>query len=282
MTNSIGSLKITAATHIGAYPLIQEAYAVATYLDSAKAVINFLWNYISSTLNWASQYELFASYWNYADALADSVLTRLDSALPALKTVSVVGTYHALIQTFTDSLHKLSAALSGPVNSVAQFFDPVLKLTNDYYETVLNLVFPPTTTQKVVSAVGLDEPSTSNTELQRGWALLGETYNRLYSAAANVSQLPNHVSTMYQNELKETKSATQAVQKTTRKLSNDAYATIKPTFDKVVGLTTSTASEASKKAAEVVGAAERAAEPLVEMKDNIAANVASATGVEVH
>lgn len=259
---------------------------MATYLDSTKAVINFLWNYISSTLNWASQYELFASYWNYADALADSVLTRLDSALPALKTVSVVGTYHALNQTFTDSFHKLSAALSGPVNSVAKFFDPVLKLTNDYYETVLNLVFPPSTTQKVVSAVGLDEPSTSSTELQRGWALLGETYNRLYSAAANVSQLPNHVSTMYQNELKETKSATQAVQKTTRKLSNDAYATIKPTFDKVVGLTTSTASEASKKAAEkaaeVVGAAERAAEPLVEMKDNIAANVASATGVEVH
>jgi hypothetical protein len=269
---SENKLELKTSKHFLSYPSVKEFVNLVTYFEWTKIIVNTISNALLSSLIFLSKYEIIVSYWNYFDSTFDYWLNSFDNRFPIFKKFSfnsilnfLKDYYNSLISSIKNRYSSLSKSLQPRVNSIIKSCDPVLKVSNDYYEYVLNLILPDST--KITAESKIDKVA-ETTEYDRMLDLLSQTYSRIHLTASNVSKLPSHVSTTYHNELKETKSTTQAVSKTTRKLSNDAYNSIKPTIEKVVGLTSSTTDKIT--------------EPLIDVTEKIASNVAAATGVEVH
>lgn len=265
-------LNLKAYHHVASYPVLEETADYAVSFSFVKLLADQASSTLHQLLAYLSSFELVVSYWNYIDATLEGWLSSLDGRIPILKSASfqsaykgVQDYYNSIIASISAKLSSLSKSVQPAADRVIKFFDPVLKVTNDYYEYVLNLILP---YSKQLEADLKEAPETVRTQYQRTLSLFGETYHRLSSTASNVSKIPSHVTTTYKNELKESTSTTQAVSKTTRKLSNDAYQTIKPTLDRVVGVGNNAATSTIDKVEPVVG----------ELKDSIA----HATGVEVH
>lgn len=239
--------------HLINYPAVKEITSWLSQWEILKFALTTLNTYIYSVINYISSFEVLASYWTQFDLLLDGWLNSFDRSFPNIAKFSYANTYHSIVKR----VNKRLANLNKTLGSILKYFDPVFKYTNDYYEYILNLVLPSDSKLNLNSEYF---------EYQRGWALINETYNRIHNAASNVSKIPTHVTETYKNEAKETKSTTEAVTNTTKKLSNDAYQSIKPTFDRVIGL----------------NAASNPLEDLSEIKDNVAKDIAKATGVEVH
>lgn len=240
--------------HVANYPAIEEVTSWLSQWELFKFAFKTWSTFLHTTINYINSFDRLASYWTQLDSLLDSWLSFFDKTFPTVANFSYSSTYDSIFK----SVDKRISALNRVAESALKSLDPILKYTNDYYEYVLNLVLPST------SKLNLNlNPEYS--EYQRGWSLIKETFNRIHIAASGVSKIPTHVTETYKNEAKETKSTTEAVTNTTRKLSNDAYQSIKPTFDRVIGL----------------NSASNPIEDLSEIKDNISRDVANATGVEV-
>lgn len=264
--------KLNTTRHFLSYPAVKEFVSLFIYFEWTKLTIDTISNGLLSALIFLSRYEFLVSYSNYFDSTFDNWLNSFDNMFPFFQKISFGSIlnflrdyYNSLILSIKNRFSSLSKSLQPRVNSIIKSCDPILKVSNDYYEYVLNLILPDST--KTTAQAKIDKVA-ETTEYDRMLDLLSQTYSRIHLTASNVSKLPSHVSTTYHNELKETKSTTQAVSKTTRKLSNDAYNSIKPTIEKVVGLTSSTTDKIT--------------EPLIDVTEKIASNVAAATGVEVH
>ncbi|KAG0674527.1 hypothetical protein C6P40_002169 [Pichia californica] len=273
-------LSLTAVNHVRNYPFYIEIHNLLISITFIKLLFDQISNFASMLLSYISSFELIVFYWNYIDSFLNSLLDNLDSRVPILKTFSfkslnksIQNSYTSFISNINSRYESISKSLQPRIDSIYKFLDPILKLTNDYYEYILNLILPYSQTV----SKEIDEGSkTIQNEYQRMLSLFKETYNRIYSTASNVSKIPTHVTNTYKNESKESTSTSQAVAKTTRKLSNDAYQSIKPTLDRVVGVTNSSLNEVSK----VSEANIQKIEPVFsEIKDSI---TDTATGVEVH
>lgn len=258
--------------HVAAYPIVKEVANFAVSFSFIKLLSEQLSSFLHLVLAYLSSFELVVSYWNYLDSVFVGWLDALDARVPILKSASFEALYkwfqnhyNSFIAGINARLDSISKSLQPILDRISKFFDPILKITNDYYEYVLNLILP---YSKQLEAEIKETPETVRTQYQRTLTLFVDTYNRIYSTASNVSKIPSHVTSTYKDGLNESNSTTEAVSKTTRKLSNDAYQAIKPTLDRVVGVTSNTANNTIDKVEPVVG----------ELKDSIA----HATGVEVH
>lgn len=239
--------------HLTNYPAVKETTSFLSQWRVFNIVFETLKTYIHSVIDYISSFDALSSYWTHLDLLLDGWLSSFDRSFPNVAKFSYTSTYNSVVKR----VNKRVGQVSETVESSLKIFDPVFKYTNDYYEYVLNLVLPSESKLNLNSEYS---------EYQRGWALLNETYSRVHNAASNVSKIPTHVTETYKNEAKDTKSTTEAVTNTTKKLSNDAYQSIKPTFDRVIGL----------------NSASNPLEDLTEIKDNVAKDISKATGVEVH
>lgn len=268
---SKAQLEFKVYSHITSYPIIKETADYAVSWSMIKLLAQQLVSSIQTVLSYLSNFELFVKYWNLLDVTIDGWLVFLDDKLPIIKSISFSSIYQS-IKTYYDNLiiavrskfDDLLKACHAPIHSFMKFIDPVLKVANDYYEYILNLVLP---YSKQVESEAHNVTENVKSEYERLLSLGLETYSRIHSTASNVSKLSTHVTNTYKNELKESNSTTQAVSNTTRKLSSDAYQSIKPTLDRVVGATTSAVSS-------------NIVEPTVQINDDL--STAVATGVEVH
>lgn len=262
-------LNLRAYHHVMDYPIVKEVSDFSTSFSFVKLFCNQISSLLNQILSYLSSFELIVSYGNLVDSILDGWLKVLDENVPFVKTFSFSSSYQSFSNSINSNYQAVSKTVQPYFDSVVKFFDPVLKVTNDYYEYILNLILP---YSKVVEKEIQEGEVIIETQYHRMLKLIGETYNRMHSTASNVSKIPSHVSTTYRNELKESNSTTQAVSNTTRKLSTDAYQTIKPTLDRVVGVTSTTTTKVSDEVVDKV-------EPVVaELKES----VAHATGVEVH
>lgn len=272
-TASYSKLHFTAIDHLNSYPAIDEIKSFILSWSVSSLIFNSISTYIKNLLSFLSQFEIFISYWNYLDSLLNSTFSLIDSRFSFIKNFSFISTYKSLIKLFNDNLNSLLNVTRQPFNNFIKYFDPILKISNDYYESLLNLIFP--TSAFTDFKTKLKIITNEQNQFQRLLNLLDETFNRINLTVTTVSKIPSHVSNVYQNELKETKSTTQAVSKTTRKLSNDAFQTIKPTFEKVSKAVNLTNNNINSNIDKVT-------EPLIEIKDNIQNEFSNVTGVEVH
>lgn len=266
--------KLTLKTykHIFSYPVVKEVTGLFTQYSWISSTVQSVQDFLMSVLAFLSGLGIIVACWNYIDSTLDSSLDFFDKNVPFVANFSFVSLWktvvnycNSLIAAVNARFNAVVKSLQPRIHAIIKSFDPILKVTNDYYEYILNSILPNTLLIKVDSKFGKLHEST---EFDRMLHLMNQTFTRINLTASNVSKLPSHVSNTYRNELKETKSTTQAVSKTTRKLSNDAYNTIKPTIDKVYNYTANTAN----------GAAEKITEPII----NVTESVAAATGVEVH
>lgn len=266
--------KLTLKTfkHIKCYPVVEEFTCLFTQYSWICSAVDSIHHTLTSVLKFLSKFGFIVACWNYIDSTLDSVLCFVDKTIPFIATFSFASTWKWLVDYYTSLIAKINSkcktisnSLHPKISAILKYFDPILKVTNGYYECILNFVLPDTDIVKVDTKT---DKLYETSEFDRMLDLMSQTYTRINLTASSVSKLPSHVSSTYRNELKETKSATQAVSKTTRKLSNDAYNTIKPTIDKVVSYTANTAKVA----------ADKITEPLI----NVTESVAAASGVEVH
>lgn len=233
------TLHYTTYTHLRSYPVVDEVVTFATDWDTVKYIVKLVWSIIKTRLGWLTNYDFFVAYWNYFDTLFDSWLITLDARFPRVKEYSIVNSFASVQKSLNQRLVSINESVSPTVNRILASFDPVLKITNNYYENVLDTVLP--VSDKAEAETAAAAAAETKTEYQRMIALFVETYNRIYLTTSSVTKIPAHVSNTYQNERKKENNTTfQAVSKTTRKLSNEAYQSIKPTLDRVVGSNEST------------------------------------------
>lgn len=272
MTRSTGTFELKTYRHISNYPFVQEFSALLTSITILNSLLTIVKGYINLALQNLSKYQIFTTYANSLDTTLDSWLSFFDQKLPFMSNFSFGKHYHDLQQYCYEVVASLNSrylslrkSLESVFESSLKKLEPILRLTNNYYESILNFILPMSPTSKTEAIVG---KITESSEIDRMKNLSLETYKRLQLTASNVSKLPVHVSDTYKKELENEKSATKAVTSTTRKLSNDAYQTIKPTIEKVVSLTKSTTEEAKN--------------PILDFSEEVIHNAATATGVEVH
>lgn len=279
--------------HLQTYSAVSELcdlISVITRFELITRLLTAISGSVQNLFAYLSTLGLFVRLWNWADSLVDGWLNAVEKKFPKIKTVSFISLY----ETMQHQCGMIKAAVGQWATQVSnhmqlhlKWFDPVLKVSNDFYEYLLHLMFPSSV------ALGKDpdtNPNEEGSEYHRMVCLFKETSQRINMAAKNIGNIPSHVTVTYQNELKETKSTTQAVTKTTRKLSNDAYQLIKPTLDKVVGLPSTkddgngtTTKKSGTSNSGLSGHAETSdSHSLIDVDDSMMFNVKTATGVEVH
>lgn len=215
-------METAAAKHLMAYNLISEPTGYMESFPVVNWTVSRLQALIGQIMVLLAAIKPIASIWNRFDALLLALMVRFDNTFPLVANFSFVGTYNAIIAQVNKAISSLQAWGA----QLGSYVSVVVKAVNDYYQHMIDLVLPYET--------ALEQEFTN--EYQRGVALLVETYRRIAGVATRVSSLPTHVSNVYSTESKDTKSTTQAVTKTTQKLSMEAYDHIKPSLDKFVGL----------------------------------------------
>lgn len=234
--------------HINAYKFVAEPMGAVGHFPAVNWTTAQLSSLAHSLMALLAAVPLIVSSWNTVDGYLDSLLGGFDASFPNLAAFSFVASYNSLVAQVSTQWQAVVAHSAELQAQVIGYLNPVLKVTNDYYEYIIDLVLPYETAIETEFA----------NEYQRGVGLVMETYRRITSVATRVSTIPTHVSDVYTNESKETKSTTEAVTKTTHKLSMEAYSQIKPALDRFVG---------TKENVEIIS--------IEELKIN-------STGVEVH
>lgn len=237
-------------SHLGQYPFLAEPWALVVSVPLFAA----LWTRVLALVQPLLDYVFSLGVIKSLDARLDALLAAFDKRFPAVAQFSFNQTFQDVRKTLQALLDALYAQLSKYQTQLSGYVDPLVKLTNDYYSAVIDTVLP------YEQAIHKEFSS----EYARAVGLLEETYTRIVKLATHASTLPAHVSQVYVDESSNTKTTTEAVTKTTQKLSQEAYSTIKPALNRIVGAAEPVEEKTKDTLAEAAAAVEKISDAAIE------------------
>lgn len=262
------ALPVKSYNHFLAYPFIHEIVSLFLSFSLIAWIATHLSQAIEVVAAYLSKVEFVVHYWTIADNAMDTVLGTIDKKYPKVAKFSFLEFISFLKNSYKeyyDSLFKKATefyhATDPTRRQINSKLEPIFKIANDYYEYLLDIILP------YAQELSNDSETTKKeiyNEYHRMLQLWISTYDRLQNISSTIAGLPSHVSDVYAKEFEQANGTTDAVTKATRKLSSEAYDTIKPTLDRFVPVVKS----------DTVG-------PIPDDANNLQETVMT-TGIEVH
>ncbi|VEU20579.1 DEKNAAC101452 [Brettanomyces naardenensis] len=255
VTVAVTPLSYSAFTHFKSYPLVADFSGFLSSFPFASLVAGYISLAINTILTYSSTVPFFTQAFNNVDSFADSILSQFDKLVPSATTFSTAD-ITSFVKGYLTSLDSyVHGYLSTAYHYVEGIVDPIVKRSNDLYESVLDFVLP---VKKEVDSTVAEQKDAAADQIHRAVDLAKGTYQRAEPYVRQVTSIPSYVTSVYQDEKSQGSNTQQAIAKTTSRLSGEAYGTLKPRIDRFVASTKPAANGISAEVTKVTGTEIRA------------------------
>ncbi|GME79273.1 unnamed protein product [Ambrosiozyma monospora] len=235
-------LNFVSWNHIKNYPIVSESISRASSLPFAPKVKSYVEPYTVAAVSYVTSVSLLVNVINTGDKFFDAGLNKIDERYPSIKTVNyevanqfATEKYNTTVENVNKKINDSLKDEKSTASTIKKRLEPVLKIVNDVFEKALNFFFPVSKPAAPGVEGEVTTPATAQSADQLGRLvnLTKDATKRAAPLVSTVSTLPAHYKGIYDEEKTKGSTPSVALANTSRKLSQDAYVTLKPTLDLV-------------------------------------------------